>query len=192
MSRLKELNGLGVVPGDTLCVIEEFLPGNWTYDYDNVVRATVVGRVVTDLRSRIINVKPTVKTPQLPSKGEVVYAVVTLLYDDVAITKVSASESGRKYPNPFTGLLHISQVQEGYIKNFYEVLAVGDVIKAKVLNNNTPYILTIKEPKLGVVLAYCNVCGSLMKKHLTDTLKCSVCGNLEKRKLSINYSSVRF
>ncbi len=191
ISKLRELTNMDAVPGIALCVIEEFLPGNWVYEDQGVVRAAVVGKVRPDLRSRAISIRPSVKTPQLPSKGDVVYGLVSILYEELAIIKLFAGESGRRYSNSFTGLLHITQVQEGYVRNFYDVLAVGDVVKARVLNNTTPYSITIKEQKLGVVMAYCTVCGSPMKKHRSDTLKCLKCGGIEKRKLSVNYAIIK-
>lgn len=188
---MKEITNMKATPGEAICVIEEFLPGNWVYEDDGIVRAAVVGKVIPDLRLRTVNLKPHVKIPQLPTKGDVVYGIVTVLHDELAIIKIFASESGRKYINPFTGTIHITQVQESYVKNFYEVLAVGDIIKAKVLNNSTPYSAAIKEQKLGVVMAYCTICGSPMRKHQSDTLKCSKCGNVEKRKLSVNYGNIK-
>lgn len=182
---------MNAVPGTALCVIEEFLPGNWVYEEGGVVRATIVGKVNPDLRLRAINVRPYVKTPQMPSKGNIVYGLVTILYEELAVIKIFANESGRRYDNPFTGLLHITQVQEGYVRNFYDVLAVGDVVRAKVLNDVTPYSITIKEQKLGVVMAYCTVCGSPMRKYQSDTLKCFKCGSIEKRKLSTGYAVIK-
>ncbi len=190
MSRLKELMDMDAIPGTALCVIEEFLPGNWVYEEEGVIRAAVVGKVSPDLRLRTINVRPSVKPPQLPSKGDTVYGLVVVLHEELAVVKLFASESGSRYANPFTGLLHITQVQEGYVKNFNDVLAVGDIIKAKILNNTTPYSITIKGQKLGVVMSYCTVCGSQMRKHQSDTLKCLKCGNVEKRKLSVHYASI--
>ncbi|MEM0453898.1 MAG: exosome complex RNA-binding protein Csl4 [Sulfolobales archaeon] len=182
---------LNTIPGEALCVIEEFLPGNWVYEDDGVLRAAVVGKANPDLRLRTINIKPYVRTPQLPSKGDVVYGIVMNLYEELAIIKIFANESNKRYKNPFTGLIHITQVQESYVRSFYDVLAVGDIIKAKILNNSTPYSVTIKEQKLGTVMAYCTICGTPMKKHQSDTLKCPRCDNIEKRKLSVNYGTIK-
>lgn len=191
ISKLRELIDMNAIPGVPLCAIEEFLPGNWVYEDRGIIRAAIVGKVRPDLRSRTINIKPNVRTPQLPSKGDVIYGLVSILYDELAVVKLFADESGRRYSNSFTGLLHITQVQEGYVKNFYDVLAVGDVVKARVLNNTVPYSITIKDQKLGVVMAYCTICGSPMRKHRSDTLKCLKCGSIEKRKLSVNYAIIK-
>lgn len=190
MSRLKELTRLWVVPGDNVCVVEEFLPGTGVYEDGGFIRSSTVGLVSVDLRSRVVNVKST-KTPYLPSRGEVVYALVTVLHEELAITKIFASELGRRYANHFTGLLHVSQVLDRFVKNVYEVLAVGDVIKAKILNDSIPYMLTIKEARLGVILAYCSLCGTQLRRQSTDSLRCPKCDNVEKRKLSLDYGTFK-
>lgn len=191
MSRLRELTKLGVVPGDSVCVVEEFLPGAGVYEDGGVIRASTVGLVSVDLRSRVINVKST-KTPHLPTRGEVVYALVTVLHEELAITRIFASELGRKYVNHFTGLLHVSQVHEKFVRSINEVLAVGDVIKAKILNDSIPYTLSVKEARLGVMLAYCSLCGTQLRRQSTDSLRCPKCDNVEKRKLSLDYSTFKF
>ncbi len=190
MSKLKELMNLGVVPGDSICVIEEFMPGNGVYEDNGIIRSAIVGRVSVDVRARFINVRPSVKSPQLPAKGEVVYALVTIIHDEIAISKIFSSESGKRFSNPFTALLHISQTHEKFVKNLSEVIALGDVIKAKVLNDGVPYMITIKDVKLGVILAYCSICGTPLRKQSLDTLKCPRCGNTEKRKISTEYLSI--
>jgi len=191
MSRLSEIMNKYVVPGDPVCTMEEFLPGSGVYEEGGVIRSSVTGRVQVDLNLRIVNIKPTLKVPQLPGRGDVVYGTLIVLHDELAITKIFANELGIKYHNPFTGLIHISQAADKFIKSFYEILAVGDVVKAKILNNFTPYNLTIKEPKLGVVVAYCSVCGAVLKRHSSEVLKCPKCGNMEKRKLSVDYGNLK-
>lgn len=191
MSRLRGLAGLGVVPGDGVCVAEEFLPGSGVYEDGGVIRSSSVGFTSIDLRSRVLSVRP-IKHPYLPSRGEVVCAVVTVLHEELAVARLFASESGRRYANPFTGLLHVSQVHEKFVRNLSELLAVGDIIKARVLNSSVPYMLTVREARLGVVLAYCSICGTQLRRQSTDTLRCPRCDNVERRKLSLDYGVLKF
>lgn len=72
------------------------------------------------------------------------------------------------------------------MQSLLDVVRPGDYVKAKVLNNSIPYQLTLKEPDLGVVEAYCSVCGGLLYRS-GDVLVCSLCGNREKRKTSLSY-----
>jgi len=189
--RVKELINRGVIPGDALCVIEEFLPGPGTYEYNGVVRAALVGSTIADLNTRVINVKPKIRGPALPKRGSIVYGIVVLIREEYAIVRLISDVNGIKYHTAFTAILHISQVTDKFIKDLFEVLRMGDIVKAKVLNDSIPYNISIKDPKLGVVLAFCGNCGSTLKFESGDLLKCSVCNNSERRKVSIDYGKLK-
>lgn len=191
MSRIEQIRGKKVVPGEEVCIVEEFTSGIGTYEEDGVVRATLSGIVEPDTTLRVVHVRPKVKLPRMPSRGDIVYAVTHVVRDEIMIAKIVADGQGKKYLNPFTGLLHISQASDRFVKDLYEVVRVGDLIKAKVLGYAPPYNLTLKEPRLGVVLGFCSICGGLLKKLSTDTLKCPECGNVEKRKVSLDYGNVK-
>lgn len=190
-NRVKRLSNKGVIPGDELCVIEEFMPGLGTYEYNGVVRAALVGNTVTDLNTRVISVKPRIKEPALPRRGTIVYGIVVLIRDEYAIIKLISDVNGVRYPTAFTAILHISQVTDKFIKDLFEVLRLGDVVKAKVLNDALPYNISIKDSKLGVVLAFCGKCGTTLKFEGGDLLKCPTCSNLERRKVSIDYDKLK-
>jgi len=191
VSRVSEIDGKAVVPGDAVCVIEEFMPGAWTYVANGIIRAAVAGKVQVDIVTRTVSVKPFVKLFEIPVRGHYVYGYVVMVRDEFAIAKITSSAHHVRYAGAFTGLLHISQSSDRFIKNLYDVLRVGDIVKAKVLNDATPYNLTLKEPKLGVVMAFCGMCGSKLMKLSSDTLKCPSCGNIEKRKVSIDYGNLK-
>ncbi len=190
MERLKEIINRGVLPGDDICIIEEFMPGIGSFSKNGVVRAAWIGVTAADLNTRTVHVKPVHKFPQLPERNSVVIGVVVLVKDEYAVIKIFEDLKGNRYLNGFTGVLHISQASDTHVKDLYEVIRVGDVVKAKVLNNNPPYNITIREPKLGVVLAFCGNCGSVLRKAGSNMLKCPKCGRMEKRKLSLDYGRV--
>ena len=185
-----KLQGLPVAPGDPLCVIEEFMPGEGVYvDENGVIRAARLGVVEVDMASRRISVRPAQRKPVTPSKGSAVYA---LLYavprEDLALFKVFAGERAVPFSGVFTGVLHISQAADHMIKSIYDVVKPGDIVRATVLSSTPPYMLSIKRPQDGVVLAYCSVCGApLYREPGSSTLVCTRCGNREKRKIAANY-----
>ena len=191
MSRLREIDSKAVLPGDPICVLEEFIPGASTYEEKGVVRSLAIGRVATDLKLRVVHVKSLVRRATIPSKGSYVYGVVQVVRDEHAIVKLVADSDWRGFNGYFTGVLHISQASDKYVSNLYEVLRAGDIIKARVYNSNLPFNIGLKEPRLGVVLAFCGKCGRVLKAAGPDTLKCPYCGNLEKRKLSIEYGNLK-
>ncbi|RLG77482.1 MAG: RNA-binding protein [Thermoprotei archaeon] len=191
MGRIEEINGRAVVPGDTICVIEEFLPGPWTYVDGGAIKAAITGNVYVDITTRTVGVRPTVKLFEVPMRGGYVYGYVVMVKDEFAIIKIVSNTHGTKYASTFTGLLHVSQSSDKFIKNLYDVVRVGDIVKAKVLNDAPPFNLTLKEPRLGVILAFCGICGSRLTRLSTDTLKCPSCSNIEKRKVSIDYGNLK-
>jgi exosome complex component CSL4 len=99
---------------------------------------------------------------------------------------ISVEKSNGVQKTDFTGIIHISQTRREYLESMYDAFRIGDLIRARVLNNTNPFQLTTKEPSLGVVVAFCTRCGSILKKS-DDRLVCPICGNVEKRKISIMY-----
>ncbi|MCD6324035.1 MAG: exosome complex RNA-binding protein Csl4 [Desulfurococcales archaeon] len=191
MQRIDELRNKDVLPGDELCVIEEFLPGYGTFEKEGVVRAAWAGKVQVDMVARTVSVLPIKGVPRLPERNSVIYGVVAVVKDEFAIIKILKDLRGVEYPSGFTGLLHISQASDRHVKDLYEVIRVGDIVKGKVLSDHPPYNLTLREPRLGVVLAFCGECGAILKKTGPDTVKCPKCGRIEKRKLSVDYGKVK-
>jgi len=174
------------VPGDLLGVAEEFLPGPGAYEENYRVRAAVLGYVVKDSLSKVASVRP-IKYPNLPAPGSIVVGVVTEVREEYARVRIDAV-GDRTLQYPFTGILHIVQIAErvGGSARVYEYVRLGDVVRAKVLSSRPPYLLTIKEPKLGVILASCSLCGATLKLS-GDKLACPQCGNSEKRKVGYGY-----
>jgi len=190
MERLKEISDREVLPGDEICMIEEFMPGLGTFSKEGVVRSAWIGITAPDLTTRVVHVRPTHKHPKLPERNSIVNGVVVLVKDEYAVIKIFEDLKGDEYLTGFTGVLHISQASETHIKDLYEVIRMGDIVRAKVLNNNPPYNITLREPRLGVVLAFCGNCGSVLKKIGPNMLKCVRCGRVERRKLSIDYGKI--
>jgi len=174
-----------VTPGDFLCVEEEYIPSQGAYSDDGNVRAYVVGRPIIDRISRRVRVKP-VKRLQILQAGDTVIGAVINVREDLAYVKILGTASGSLFKNPFSGLLHVSQISPTRISTIIDAVRIGDIIKAAVLNSTPPFILTTKDPNLGVILAFCSKCGATLVRD-GNRLICPNCGNVEQRKLSIDY-----
>ncbi len=179
-----------VLPGDELCVIEEFLPGRYAYADDRgIVRSSVVGLVKRDLKSHDIDVIP-VRGKLLLSYGDVVYGkVVAMLNEKVAVVKICAihGDNGKlvslKYT--YTGLLHISQISDQPISTIREVLGIGDVVRARIISRwGPPYLISIKSQNLGVIYAICPTCHVEARRR-NRFFQCPSCGQVLKRKVPI-------
>jgi len=175
-----------VVPGEELCVAEEFMPGPGTYESGGTVYSDLTGDRVVDLNSRTVRVVAKAKTPIMPTDGSTVIGQVTNAHDKsaiVSIFKVDSEILGR----PFTGILHISSASPRYERNMEDVCKTGDMIKAKVFNdkNRIPELTTAGRG-LGVIRAYCSRCGNLLVL-VNRRLQCRECGNTEHRRLVDDY-----
>lgn len=179
-----------VLPGEPICKEEEYLAHKNVYvDIDGTIRATITGEVVFDNINRRISIKP-VKELKIPKSSDIVIGYVSSMKDDIALLEIFGYDLSKTFKHTFTGVLHIFQVSETKGDNLYNHIRLGDIVKAKVLNSYIPLLITVKEPKLGVILAFCSRCGNQLY-YENNHLICPICNNIENRKISIDYFLVR-
>ncbi len=189
---LNELVGRKVFPGEPLCTIEEYLPGDGVYVDDGLIRAARFGQVEIDFVNRRISVKPLAGKPRLPRRNSAVYGVaVGAPREELMLIKIFADERMISYNGTFTGILHVSQAseqpQQG--KSIYDFVKPGDIVRATVLSDTPAYIVSMRKPQDGVIMAFCSVCGApLYRVPGTNRLICLRCGNEESRKISPYYT----
>lgn len=176
-----------VLPGDPLGVEEEFIPINGAYaDRRGYIRSTVVGYLFVDHIKKNLFVKHVTDKPLFPKLGDVVEGVITNISDDLAFIDIYCINDVYSRTIDFSGILHVSQASVDYVKSLLDLFRLGEIVKAKVINNNHPFQLTTKDPALGVIAAYCSTCGSpLWRKD--DKLVCGRCGSVEARKISFKH-----
>lgn len=171
-----------VLPGEAICVEEEALPGDFVIiDGKGYLRSSVIGVAVLNRYKKTASVKPLVRRELTLRQGLIVEGWVYSVHEDVATVRIYRSNNNRVSA---IGLLHISQISGEYVPDIYDYVKPGDTIKARVLNNAPPYLLTIKEPQLGVIHAYCGLCGEELYLTSTGVLVCKNCGRIEKRKIA--------
>ena len=182
-----------VVPGEELAVAEEFLPGPGAYlDEENwVVRSSITGRVLRDLNLKFIRVAGRRQKYGFPSLGSIVIGYVSSMKTDFALITIIANSKMNPLSFPLTGILHISQTTSGFIRNMYEILGIGDLVKTKIISRENPFQLTTKNPGLGVILATCSKCGAVLRRSKSGTLICPRCGNVESRLVAPDYINLR-
>ena len=174
-----------ILPGDELSVIEEFVPGEGTYEFQGIVYSSVVGKAFYDMINRRSN-SISFKKPGLLSlkKAKYVLGIVSSIKEDSALISVYSIED-KSLSSPITAYLHISQITNKYLNSITEAIKVSDIIRAKPINFTLPLQLTIKQKDLGVVYAKCSICGTKMVKKDEEHLRCPNCGNVESRKLAL-------
>jgi exosome complex component CSL4 len=179
-----------VTPGDRLGVVEEFSLGPGTYEVNGVIYSKTVGLAIKDFINKRIYVKQYIKKPVFPSEEDEVLGVVIGAQDKVALISLLLIRNFI-LSTPFTGFLHISASSHKFEKSMNDVCKVTDIIKAKVFSvkNGILQLTTVGE-KLGVIIAYCSICGGeLNLKSRKGILECRRCSNIEYRKVAEDYGA---
>jgi len=175
-----------VLPGERLGVIEEFIPDSGTYVQDGVIYSKIVGRALMDLLSKRVSVYPVINESPVPKSASVVVGQVGNAQSDNVLIRIFKIGS-KRVSGVFTGILHISDVQERYVKSMNDVCKPGDIIRTKVISNkNQVSHLSTNDKSLGVVYAFCSRCSNLLEQ-MRHEMRCPKCGNVEKRKIALDY-----
>ncbi len=89
-------------------------------------------------------------------KGKIVRAVVT------GIEKYGVFVSLDEY---YSGLIHISEISKGYVKDVTDYLNVGDVIDVKILEADDELF----QLKLSIKDINCHKCKNIKRKTIIET-----------------------
>lgn len=187
---MKTKSGDFVLPGDALGVTEEFVPSDWTYEEDGKIRSLVAGTVSVDNRNKKISIVPKTSSPPVLKNGMLVLGQVSDVRGQRALINLdSIKDNSRSLVTSFSGGIHISQAQKGYVAKLTDEFRIGDIIEARVTKvlgiDNVD--LTTAEDELGVLKAMCTKCRHYMKKIKQNEVECPNCGNKERRNLSSKY-----
>lgn len=91
-------------------------------------------------------------------------------------------DNKRSLVTSFSGAIHISQADKGYVSKLSDEFRIGDLVEARVtrLMGVDNVDLTTAEDELGVLKAMCTKCRHFMKKIGEKEVKCPNCGRKEK------------
>ncbi len=178
-----------VVPGDLLGTAEEYVPGRGTYEYNGQVYAALLGHPRIDSQTRLATVEALHAIPHL-AEGEAVYARVDEIKAAMlVVTVLRSAATDRIVPGFPEGTIHISKAKESYVEELGREFAVGDLVKAEVLQGYPVVKLSTQGPPFGVVAARCSDCHSPMTSR-EGGLLCPRCGRKEHRKVSEDFGSI--
>ncbi len=173
-----------VLPGDDIATIEEFFSSDNTYEYNGSVKSTSIGRVVYDIKNRIVKVKA-LKDTQIPNKDDYIIGFIHSILTNIANVRI-LSINGRKSDARFDALY----ISRGKVK-VYNMFRVGDIVRAKVISLLNGHIyLTFKDDNLGVIYTRCSSCGGDVVKVSSDEVKCIECNLTSTRKLASDYGNI--
>ena len=75
------------IPGDELAVIEEFEPGEGTYEVNGKIRASILGKINIDNKNKLITIETTVKNI-MPKPNDKVEGIIENIIGAGAILKI--------------------------------------------------------------------------------------------------------
>jgi exosome complex component CSL4 len=182
----EQRSGHLVLPGERLGVIEEFIPDFGTYSKDGVIYSKIVGCALMDMLNRKVSVYPIINEASVPKVGTKVMGQVGNAQSDNVLVRIF-KVGPKKISGVFSGILHISDVQDRYVNSMNEACRTGDIIRAKVISEkNQIYHLTTVDKDLGVVYGFCSRCGNMLEQGRQE-MRCTRCGNIEERKTALDY-----
>ena len=179
-----------VMPGDKLGIIEQYVPGEGTYDDDGEIKSSVLGNVKIDQKKRIITVDSKLGKPALLKKGDIVYGQITDLKSQRANINIECIKGNpRPLALPYIGAIHISQIKKDYLEKISDAFRIGDIIEAKVIKITGDNVdLSTVDRECGVLKAICTRCRDYMyTTSKRNEVRCKTCNKKEKRKVSLNY-----
>ncbi len=185
--KTEQRSGTLVVPGERLGVIEEFIPDSGTYVKDGVIYSKIIGRALMDMLNRRVSVYPLTQGVAVPKVGVTVLGQVGNAQSDNVLVRIFQVGARKKMSGAFGGILHISDASDRYIDSMNEVCRPGDIVRAKVVSDkNQVFHLTTNDKNLGVVYAFCSICGNSLEQRRQE-MYCTKCGNVERRKTALDY-----
>lgn len=172
------------LPGQSLGYSEEYAGGPGTFEDNGMLYASNAGTLARDEAQHTVRIEGRVQVHPL-QVGDTILARVHDIFDQIAsflIVRVENKPGERAAVGRDMVFIRISEVQRAYTENFRDVLRIGDVVRARILEvTGLGTYITMKDSGLGVVQAYCSHCRSSMDGR-GPILNCTYCRRREPRK----------
>ena len=175
-----------VLPGERLGVIEEFIPDSGTFVKDGVIYSKIIGRSLMDLLNKKVSVYPLNSGAVTPKVDSIIVGQIGNAQSDNVLVRIF-KVNGKQLSGYFSGILHISDVQDRYVDSMNAVCKTGDIVKAKVISEkNQIFHLSTADKGLGIIYGFCSRDGTLLEQQGYE-LKCPKCKNVESRRIAFEY-----
>jgi exosome complex component CSL4 len=175
-----------VLPGEILGTSEEFMAGEGTYEDSGSVFSSILGELTLDSKEMTATVSA-VNPPVSLKVNDVVLANVLDIKSSIVLVNVIRLEgNSRGITGDRAGVIHISKISDGFTSDVWKEFRIGDLVRAKVIQNKPSLQLATDRSNLGVILALCTKCRMpLIKKE--GSLFCTNCQRSELRKMAPDY-----
>ena len=172
------------IPGEKIASIEEYLPGDNTFEDNDSIRATTIGEINLNSseRSASINRQTQITVPKV---GDIIIGVVEANLPSMIAISIKFV-NGRKVNSDLECICVTRHIRK---KN---IALAQDVVKAEIISHiNGTIHASIDSPELGVLFTKCRKCfGTVVK--MRDAVKCKDCGWIDDRKLSSEFGKSDF
>lgn len=178
------------MPGDVLGIIEQYLPGEGTYDDEGNIKSSILGNVDINNKNKQISVVAKSGKPALLKEGDIIYGQINDIKNQRVTVDIDRLKGvNRSLALPYMGAIHISKAREGYLDRLSEAFRIGDIVEAEVVKVSGDNVdLSTVDNECGVIKAMCTRCRSYMiTTEKQQELQCENCNKKEKREISKNY-----
>ena len=172
------------IPGEKIAQIEEYLPGDNTFEDDDVIRATTIGDVNLDSTDRLASINSQTQIT-VPKVGDVIIGVVEANLPSMIAIMIKYV-NGKKVVADLECVCVTRHIRK---KN---IALAKDVVKAEIISHiNGTIHASIDSEELGVLFTKCRKCfGTVVK--MRDAVKCKDCTWIDDRKLSSDFGKSDF
>ncbi|MGC8648816.1 MAG: exosome complex RNA-binding protein Csl4 [Candidatus Micrarchaeia archaeon] len=175
-----------VIPGEELGIEEEFLASKNTYVSNGIIRATVFGKVIK--KDNKILVEATRSIDKL-KKNMLIIGKVTDSVGSAVFVKIDDIKIANEEYLALTDGKIIIRNKNSREKNVEKPCGLGDIVIARITDEEDTYILDIFEHETGVVYSRCHICGRTMSAN-DGFLECKFCNYKETKKVSPFYMNI--
>ena len=151
------------IPGEKIASIEEYLPGDNTFEDDDSIRATTIGEINLDSSERLASINRQ-KQITVPNVGDVIIGVVEANLPSMIAIMIKFV-NGKKMNSNLECICVTRHIRK---KN---IALAQDVVKAKIISHiNGTIHATIDSQELGVLFTKCRKCHGTVVK-MRDAVK---------------------
>ena len=172
------------IPGEKVAQIEEYLPGENTYEDNDSIRATTIGNINLDSTERLASINSQTQIT-VPKVGDVVIGVVEANLPSMIAILIKYI-NGKKVVADLECICVTRHLRK---KN---IALAQDVVKVEIISHiNGTIHASIDSEELGVLFTKCRKCfGTVVK--MRDAVKCKDCTWIDDRKLSSDFGKSDF
>ena len=172
------------LPGEKIAFLEEYLPGENTFDDGESIRSTMIGKAEFDKEERIALVKNE-KSNSIPKIGDEIVGIV-----EAALGSMIAVSM--QYINGIKVNSNVECICATRHMRKKNVALVKDIVKLKIINHiNGTIHASMDDRDFGVLFTKCRKCfGQVIQTR--DAVKCKDCGWIDDRKLSSDFGKSDF